>query len=143
MTVGSAKEMSLENKMPIKNITVVKSLAGETENFGVKETKNFKSALKHITRNKMFLMSRMMPHERAGMMPFVWLSEGTFTVIALFKGDDWFLYGACKEYEYNDMPEPMMLTQEQFDTVAEDNPSKNLTYELYRMMYKADKEYKN
>lgn len=76
------------------------------------------------------------------MMPFVWLSDMTFYKIAHFNSDDWFLYGACKEYEYNDMPEPMMLTQEQFDTVAKNNPSNKLTYELYRTMYKADAEYK-
>jgi len=99
--------------------------------------------LNHLTGNKKFLLNRMLPHDRFGMLPFVWLSDRTFTVIALFNGDDWFLYGACKEYEYNDMPEPKMLTQEQFDTVAEDNPSKNLTYELYMTMYKAEAEYKD
>lgn len=101
------------------------------------------ASLRHLSDNKKFLLGRMMPHDRFGMLPFVWLSEGAFTVIALFKGNDWFLYGACKEYEYNDMPEPKMLTQAQFDTVAKDNPSKNLTWELYRMMYKAEAEYKD
>ena len=94
-------------------------------------------SIKNITDFKKDILRTDIHPKDTVMIRFVWLSDFTFKTIVNFNDSDWFLYGACKKYPST------FSSQTEFDTVATRLPAKNLTWELYRMMYKAEAEYES
>lgn len=94
------------------------------------------------------------PHDMMGLLTFIRLPMDDFRAICQFKGNDWMSYGAMKEYEYGanrdaeDIPADVkdadayraILTEPQFNKQKGNNPSKALTYTLYKQMSEAERE---
>jgi hypothetical protein len=93
--------------------------------------------IKNITDVKKDILRTRFHRKDTVMIRFVWLSDFTFKTIANFNDSDWFLYASCKKRPST------FSSQTEFDTVATQFPAKNLTWELYRMMYKAEAEYES
>jgi hypothetical protein len=93
------------------------------------------------------------PHDMMGLLSFITLPMKDLQVICSFKGNDWMKYGDLKEYEYGanreaeDIPADVkdadeykaILTQALYDKVnVRWSYGKNITYELYVKMRKAE-----
>jgi hypothetical protein len=89
------------------------------------------------------------PFRLSDILPFVMLPDAELLTITKFRENDWFAYGAAREYEYyqnRDDPTDLrvgkeLLTSDEYDKwikPQEGGNFHNLTYELYRLMSVAD-----
>jgi hypothetical protein len=109
---------------------------------------DYENTLRNMSGNKKMVIGKMMPHDMMMMLKFASVSDFNFNRISCLKGNDWFLYGACKEDicntddgEEKPIENGGLLTPEQFAKVAENNPSKALCYELYKAMWECEDVY--
>ena len=109
---------------------------------------DYENTIRNLSAVKKAVIGKMMPHDMFGMLKFASLYDDDFKKVAGLTGNDNFLYGACKEDICNDdegNEKPIvnggLLTEERFNFVKENNPSKALTYELYKKMWQCEPEY--
>jgi len=110
---------------------------------------NYEQTIRNMSAFKKAVISKMMPHDMMMMVKFAGLYDADFKTVADLTGNDWFLFGACKESIYNDFGDVEkflketggLLTEEQFNKVKGNNPSKTIDYKLYEKMWKCEDEW--